>query len=212
MHDDSKFEYLWLPGLSDFREVWDMQKCYNAEVKAGKRRDTLIFLQHNPVYTLGIHGEEGNILDCGEAEVVRIDRGGDITFHGPGQLVTYIIMNLAAKGYGVKELVTRLEQAVIETCRHFGVEAIRRERAPGIWCDTPQGLKKICALGLRVKNGVTMHGLALNVSTDLSWFSGINPCGFEPGSATSLQERKEGKTIAITTVKEVLAEKLGEFL
>lgn len=213
MPQDSTFEIVRFPGLSDYGPMWELQRQWNAEVRDGRRRDTLMFLQHNPVYTLGRHADEKNLkLAPGGAEIFRIDRGGDVTFHGPGQLVVYVIMNLGAKDYGVKELVNRLEETVIEVCRSYGVEGLRREDAPGVWCLSESVLKKVCALGLRVNHGVTMHGLALNVSTDLEWFRNINPCGFPSETATSLEELTGRKDIVFEEVEERLADALVALL
>lgn len=143
------------------------------------RRDTdtpdeLWLLEHPPVYTLGQAGRREHLLAATDIPLVPIDRGGQITYHGPGQVVVYVLVDLRRRGYGVRELVTRMEQAVIEVLAAHAVVAQRLAGAPGVYVDGA----KIAALGLRVKRGCTYHGLALNVDMDLAPFAAINPCGY----------------------------------
>ena len=155
----------------------------------------IILCEHPHVYTLGRSGKEGNMLLSEEqlqkigATLYHIDRGGDITYHGPGQLVCYPILNLEEFSLGLKEYVHLLEEAVIRVCASYGIAAGRLEKATGVWLegDTPRA-RKICAIGVRSSHFVTMHGLALNVNTDLRYFSYINPCGFIDKGVTSLQQ------------------------
>ena len=181
-----------------YREVLDMQHdIFNRRVALRRDGlpagdDYLITVTHQPVYTLGLHADPGNVLRrewlvARGAEVVEIDRGGDVTFHGPGQLVVYPIIDLQSRGMGIKTYVNLLEEAVIRTVGEYGIEAGRIDGATGVWigCGTPAE-RKICAIGLRCSRFITMHGLALNVSTDLTWFSAINPCGFTDKGVTTL--------------------------
>lgn len=181
-----------------YREVLDMQHdIFNRRVALHRDGlpagdDYLITVTHLPVYTLGRHADPRNVLRrewlaARGAEVVEIDRGGDVTFHGPGQLVVYPIIDLQSRGIGIKTYVNLLEEAVIRTVGEYGVDAGRIEGATGVWtgCGTPSE-RKICAIGLRCSRFITMHGLALNVSTDLTWFSAINPCGFTDKGVTTL--------------------------
>lgn len=181
-----------------YREVLDMQHdIFNRRVALRRDGlpagdDYLITVTHQPVYTLGRHADPGNVLRrewlvARGAEVVEIDRGGDVTFHGPGQLVVYPIIDLQSRGMGIKTYVNLLEEAVIRTVGEYGIEAGRIDGATGVWigCGTPTE-RKICAIGLRCSRFITMHGLALNVSTDLTWFSAINPCGFTDKGVTTL--------------------------
>lgn len=181
-----------------YREVLDMQHdIFNRRVALRRDGlpagdDYLITVTHQPVYTLGRHADPGNVLRrewlvARGAEVVEIDRGGDVTFHGPGQLVVYPIIDLQSRGMGIKTYVNLLEEAVIRTVGEYGIEAGRIDGATGVWigCGTPAE-RKICAIGLRCSRFITMHGLALNVSTDLTWFSAINPCGFTDKGITTL--------------------------
>ena len=164
--------------------------------QAGEEYENHIILcEHPHVYTLGRSGKEGNMLLSEEqlqkigATLYHIDRGGDITYHGPGQLVCYPILNLEEFSLGLKEYVHLLEEAVIRVCASYGITAGRLEKATGVWLegDTPRA-RKICAIGVRSSHFVTMHGLALNVNTDLRDFSYIHPCGFIDKGVTSLQQ------------------------
>jgi len=136
--------------------------------------DELWLLEHPPVYTLGQAGKREHLIAATSIPVVPIDRGGQITYHGPGQLVAYVLVDLRRRGYGIRELVTRMEQAVIDLLAQHGVAAARLPGAPGVYVEGA----KIAALGLRVRHGCTYHGLALNIDMDLTPFSAINPCGY----------------------------------
>jgi len=169
----------------------------------------VILCEHPHVYTLGRNGKAGNMLvdetfltSIG-ATFYRVDRGGDITYHGPGQLVVYPILDLGALGMGVRSYIEALEQTVIDTLASLGIAAGRRAGAAGVWLSTP--LRKICAIGVRASRGVTMHGLALNVNTRLEYFSHINPCGFAPDAVTSV-ERETGHAADMSQVKRLFVE------
>ena len=137
--------------------------------------DELWLLEHPPVFTLGRNGKPEHVHDTGDIPVIQVDRGGQVTYHGPGQLVAYVMLDLNRRGMGVQSLVRLLEQAVIDLLADYSVEAGRREKAPGVYVDGC----KIAALGLRVRRGCSFHGLSLNVDMDLTPFSMINPCGYE---------------------------------
>lgn len=183
-----------------YAEAWTRQtECFDALIRAKQAgqeyENHIILCEHPHVYTLGRSGKEGNML-LGEEQLQRIgatlyhiDRGGDITYHGPGQLVCYPILNLEEFALGLKEYVHLLEEAVIRVCASYGIVAGRLAKATGVWLegDTPRA-RKICAIGVRSSHFVTMHGLALNVNTDLRYFSYINPCGFVDKGVTSLQQ------------------------
>jgi lipoyl(octanoyl) transferase len=147
----------------------------------------LLFVQHPHVYTLGKSGHISNML-AADAEVVRVDRGGDITYHGPGQWVVYPIFRLDTLGICIKEYMYRLEEVIIQTLAEYGIKGERLEKYTGVWLDAVASPRKICAMGVRCSEHVTMHGLALNVNTDLSYFSRINPCGFTDKGVTSMQK------------------------
>ena len=192
-----KIEY-W--GIVPYAEAWERQeKLFNELIEAKKNGqpyvNRLIFVQHPHVYTLGKSGKATNMLLNEKklkkigAQLFHIDRGGDITYHGPEQLVCYPIINLEDYQLGLKSYIHLLEEAVIEVCRDYGIEAGRVEGATGVWIaiGTPSE-RKICAIGVRSSHFVTMHGLAFNVNTDLRYFSYINPCGFINKGVTSLEK------------------------
>ncbi len=176
-----------------YGECWELQRslfdalCRKKLEKSfadNEPRGTILIVEHPAVYTLGKSGHAENMLVTEEylkslgAEFYHIDRGGDITFHGPGQLVCYPIIDLDAVGLGVRRYIEALEQTVIDLAKEYGIEAHRSEGASGVWITRGARLEKLCAIGVRASHGVTMHGLAMNVSTDLNWFHLINPCGF----------------------------------
>lgn len=183
----------------------------------------ILMVEHPPVYTLGKSGHAENLLipraalEALGARFFHIDRGGDITFHGPGQLVCYPILDLERLGIGLRDYIDALEEAVIRTVGRYGIEAGRIAGASGVWLGTgitPRGTgrpRKICAIGVRSSRYVTMHGLALNVSTDLDWFSRINPCGFTDRGVASI-ERECGRNVPMDEVKTLLANFLSEIL
>lgn len=206
--------------IQNYEEVWEFQKRLCGSVGEGLEKEHLLLLEHEPVVTLGFHGNNDNLKIAHDELTKRgikffnIERGGDITFHGPGQVVAYPIIKLRERNYGVKEYVNRLEEAAIRTCHRFGVECRRIEGAPGVWtADSKKSPRKICALGIKVRKGVTMHGLALNVNTDLSYFSLINPCGFTSADVTSIaRELNDENVPSIIKVKEVLKDCLLDLL
>lgn len=202
-----------------YSEAWNMQiELFNSIIKARSEgqpyENHLIFCSHPHVYTIGKHGKRENMLIGSEmlarigAEVFRIDRGGDITYHGPGQLVCYPILCLEDFNLGLKDYIHLLEEAVIRTCLHYGIASGRVEGATGVWLDhgTP-GERKICAIGVRSSHFVTMHGLALNVNTDLNYFNYINPCGFVDKGVTSI-EKETGASVPMDDVREILEKEL----
>ena len=170
-------------GLCDYRATRDRMRRFTDQ-RTGESRDELWLLQHSPVYTLGQAGNRDHLLDPGKIPVVGSDRGGQVTYHGPGQLVAYVLMDLRRAGLGVKTLVHGLEQCVIDLLEGAELTAERRPRAPGVYVDE----KKVCALGLRVRNGCSYHGLALNVNMDLRPYRGIDACGYPGLEVTQLSD------------------------
>lgn len=160
-------------GLRAFEEVYTRMRVYT-DTRGPDAPDQLWFLEHAPVFTQGQAGKPEHVLLPGTIPVVQTDRGGQVTYHGPGQLVVYVLIDLQRRGYGIRALVTRLENAIVETLAGYGVEAAGRRDAPGVYV----GAAKIASLGLRVRRGCTYHGIALNVDMDLEPFSRINPCGY----------------------------------
>ncbi|MEG2555028.1 MAG: lipoyl(octanoyl) transferase LipB [Odoribacter sp.] len=210
-------------GRRGYGEVWEMQKALLEKVKEEKLQQIpfchhLLFVEHDPVYTLGKSGDEANMLinsiqlRAKHAEFIKVDRGGDITFHGPGQLVVYPIIDLESFGLGVKEYVDRLEEVVIRTIANYGVEGGRLESATGVWIEqyTHQA-RKICAIGVKCSRYVTMHGFALNVNTDLNYFNYIHPCGFVDKGVTSLA-KETGEAVDMSDVKKVVLRNFAELL
>ncbi len=165
--------------------------------KGEKTSDTLILLQHTPVYTLGKSGDINNLkipLEETGAEFYQTNRGGDITFHGPGQLVVYPIFDTENYGIRVREYVAKLEQCVIDCIAEFGLKGERIDDASGVWLDAGnEKARKICAVGLKVSRGISMHGLAFNINTDLNYFDHIVPCGLDDKSVTSLEKELNKK-------------------
>jgi lipoyl(octanoyl) transferase len=194
-------EARWL-GRIPYREAWALQHELAAARADGRIGDTLLLLEHPSVLTLGRHADEHHILATRDElarrgiEVIRIERGGEVTWHGPGQLVAYPILGLADRGLLVRPLVRALEAAMVETCAAFGVAADRLDGHPGCWCDPDgPGRRKIGALGIRVERGVTYHGIALNIDPDLAAFELIDPCGM-PGVASTSIAREAGRSNA----------------
>ena len=190
-------EATWL-GRVPYRDAWALQKELVTRRIAGEIGDRLLLLEHPTVLTLGKHGDEGHVL-APEAElerrgieVIRVERGGEVTYHGPGQLVAYPILKLAERGILVRPLVRALEAAMIETCAGFGVAAGRRDGEPGCWVASDGPFhRKIGALGLRIERGVSYHGIALNVDPDLADFDLIDPCGMPGLRSTSIARELE---------------------
>lgn len=179
---------------------------------------TILLVEHPPVYTLGKSGRAENLLipkaalEAMGAKFFHIDRGGDITFHGPGQLVCYPILDLERLGIGLREYIEALEEAVIRTVAEYGIAAGRIAGASGVWIDPGKARpRKICAIGVRSSRYVTMHGFALNVTTDLQWFSRINPCGFTDRGVTSIAA-ETGLQPPMQEVKQTVIKILGTVL
>jgi lipoyl(octanoyl) transferase len=185
----------WL-GRIGYREAWALQKALVEQRATGEVDDRLLLLEHDPVLTLGRQASDAHVLATPRQlarrgiEVIRVERGGEVTYHGPGQLVAYPIIGLADRGLLVRPLVGALEAAMIETCAQLGVEAFRRDGHPGCWIEGDGGRphRKIGALGLRIERGVSYHGIALNVDPDLRDFDLIDPCGMPGLISTSIAE------------------------
>nr|WP_210399250.1 lipoyl(octanoyl) transferase LipB [Steroidobacter denitrificans] len=161
----------WL-GRIDYESAWRGMQSFT-DMRGEHTRDEVWFLEHPPVYTLGMNAAREHVLAPGDIPLVQIDRGGQVTYHGPGQLVVYPLLNVRRLRLGVRELVMGLENAVIAALFSWGIEAVGRREAPGIYVDG----RKIASIGLRIRRGCSYHGLAFNISMDLEPFKGINPCG-----------------------------------
>jgi len=193
-------------GIAEYEPLWRAMQSFTTGRSAGTR-DEIWVLEHPPVYTLGVAGKSEHLprVDNG-IPVIKIDRGGQITYHGPGQIVVYLLLDLRRRGIGVRTLVRRMEQAVIDLLGEYAIAARNKVEAPGVYVDEA----KIAALGLRVKNGCCYHGLALNVDMDLSPFHAINPCGY-PGLAVT-QLRDLGVSASAEAVGEQLVKHLMRVL
>ena len=196
--------------LLGYREAWDLQRTLVEERAQGRSGDSLLLLEHPPTYTVGRRGRESDLLlprrelERRGAAVYDVDRGGEVTYHGPGQLVGYPIVDL--RGWsGPLRYVRALEVVLAKTLADFGIRAGRMEGLTGVWA---QG-RKIAAIGVRISRGVTSHGFALNVNTDLTWFQHIIPCGIHDGQITSM-EWLLGHSVSLPEVAEVVAERFGQ--
>lgn len=211
-------------GLKDYKECWDFQEELLKSVSDDKRitkqpsdKNHFLLVEHPHVYTLGKSGDESNLLAAGdflkkiEATFYKINRGGDITYHGPGQLVGYPIIDLEYYKIGVREYIEKMEDAIIATVAEYGLIGGRKEGATGVWLEFDHKVRarKICAIGVRVSRYVTMHGFALNVNTDMRYYNYINPCGFASSAVTSIQQEL-GKGISLDEVKDLVKEKFNK--
>ena len=210
-------------GQKDYKECWDFQEEVLAELVSEKRgigkptsKNQFILVEHPHVYTLGKSGDETNLLANVDflkkinATYYKINRGGDITYHGPGQIVGYPIIDLEYYKIGIREYIEKMEDAIIASIAEFGLKGGRKEGATGVWLDSEHKVRarKICAIGVRVSRYVTMHGFALNVNTDMRYFTYINPCGLTFG-VTSMQQEL-GQKIDMEKVKNILKEKFNQ--
>jgi lipoyl(octanoyl) transferase len=180
-------------GLADYASTYEAMQAFT-KTRTSDTPDEIWVLEHPPVFTLGLAGDAGNLHSpSNQIPLVQVDRGGEITYHGPGQIVVYLLLDLRRLGIFVKELVSRIEQAVIDTLADFGIQAERHPGAPGIYVSQESGVPpewigaKIAALGLKVSKGCSYHGLALNVATDLEAFKRIHPCGYEGLKTVDMQ-------------------------
>jgi lipoyl(octanoyl) transferase len=210
-------------GVKDYKETWDLQEAYMEKVLENKKNNShpdfggyLLFVEHPHVYTLGKSGEENNLLISEpflkqiNATYYRINRGGDITYHGPGQIVGYPIIDLEKFKLGVRDYIGKMEDSIISSLQAFNLHGERLAGAAGVWLDTTTPkVRKVCAIGVRVSRAITMHGFAFNVNTDLNYFSYINACGFQDKGVTSL-EKELGAKPDFDKTKEILKEKIGE--
>lgn len=196
-------------GILGYREAYERQLALVEERKREQGQDTLLLVEHPHVITLGRSREaQANVLMPGDVEVVPIERGGDVTYHGPGQLVGYPIVRLGEHERDLHRFLRNLEEGIIRTLARYGIEAGRSAGKTGVWIEG----RKIASLGIACRRWVTFHGLALNVTTDLSYFHRINPCGFEARVMTSLARELGQGHVDMDEVKAHLAEDLGQVL
>ena len=184
-------------GREDYVPLWHAMQAFTDE-RDESTPDEVWFCEHPPVFTMGLNAAEEHLLAPGDIPVVQIDRGGQVTFHGPGQLMVYPLIDIRRANIGVRTLVTALEQSVVDLAAEFGVEATAKPEAPGVYVND----EKLASVGLRIRRGSSFHGMALNVDADLEPFSRINPCGYEGLDMTDL------KTLGIDLDLEQAAERL----
>ena len=192
-------------GRKDYEPIWKAMHAFTDD-RNDDTRDEIWLVEHNPVFTQGQAGKEEHLLNTGNIPVVKSDRGGQVTYHGPGQLVAYFLINLRRKKLGVRDLVTHIENLVINTLNTYNIAAAARPDAPGVYVDG----KKICSLGLRIRKGCSFHGLALNVDMDLAPFLRINPCGYAGMEMVQVSQLGGPKNIA--SVEEQLVNELIKLL
>lgn len=185
--------------LTEYREVLGHLKKKHEERKKNQISDNFYIVEHKPVFTLGKRGGVENIIKSNDIDIVQTERGGNITYHGPGQLIIYPVINIKQLKIGIKEYVFRLEQIIIQLCIKYNLKAERKSINHGIWIDN----KKLASVGVKVEQGVTLHGIALNVNNDLTPFSWINPCGLKGIKATSLKEQLK-KNLDMGKVRKML--------
>jgi lipoyl(octanoyl) transferase len=178
-------------GLQAMPAVWEQMQRFTLE-RDDATADEIWFVEHPPVYTLGLRADRAHVLAPGDIPVVQIDRGGQVTYHGPGQLVVYVLLDLKRLGLNIRALVEALEGAVIDTVAGYGVRAAGRRDAPGVYVHG----KKLAAIGLRVRRNCSYHGMAVNVRMDLEPYARINPCGFADLEVTQLADLRAGATPA----------------
>lgn len=197
-------------GRAEYGSVLDLQHRLVRKRVAGTIPDTLVLVEHPHVITLGRRGEEANIIERKDVPVLRVERGGDVTYHGPGQLVGYPITSLASRGNDLRKYVRSLEDVLLATCERYGIYARHVEKKPGVWLtDKWRRERKIASIGVAVSHWVTYHGFALNVNTDLAYFQLINPCGYSADTMTSMAEQV-GQRIILDEVKEALKDQFAE--
>ncbi len=173
-------------GRTDYEPIWQAMRTFTDQ-RGPQTPDQFWITEHNPVYTQGLNGRKQHLVDTGDIPVVNVDRGGQVTYHGPGQLVIYCLLDLKRLNLGIRKLVTILENAIINVLASLGIDAVARKDAPGVYIHQA----KIAALGLRIRKGCCYHGLSFNLDMDLTPFSGINPCGFQGLEVTQLVDHIE---------------------
>ena len=188
-------------GLTDYRETWEKMKAFT-QSRDQSTLDELWITEHAPVFTQGQNGKPEHLLNTGGIPVIQIDRGGQVTYHGPGQLILYCLLDINRLGLGVRKLVTCIEVSIIEFLSRYGVMAIARKDAPGVYVNQA----KIAALGLRIRKGCCYHGLSLNIDMDLSPFARINPCGLKDQVVTQMVD------LNVSTKLEQAGQELAEIL
>lgn len=190
-------------GRQPYLPVFDAMKSFTNQ-RSSDAPDELWLVEHDPVFTQGQAGKEEHLLMPGDIPVVQVDRGGQVTYHGPGQIVAYPMLDIKRKGLGVRELVSAIEATIIATLAGYGIEAFPKADAPGVYVHKGAGVAKIASLGIRIRKGCSYHGLSLNVDMDLSPFLRINPCGYQGLQMTRLSDLVSGAAPSMAAVESTL--------
>ena len=198
---DIELQYM---GLKDYQAVWQAMSTFT-DTRTGDTLDQIWLVQHPPVFTQGQAGKADHLLNPGNIPVVQSDRGGQVTYHGPGQLVIYPLIDLRRRGMGVRDMVSLLERSAIDFLAHFAITAFAKPDAPGVYIHQNGRDDKIASLGLRVRRGRCFHGMSINIDMDLSPFGLINPCGYSDLRMTQLSEQLEDRSIDYHAVEMLLA-------
>lgn len=193
-------------GREEYEPLWRRMQSFTNS-RGASTPDEIWFTEHPPVFTLGLNASREHLLDAGDIPVVQVDRGGQVTYHGPGQLMIYPLIDLKRSKIGVRDLVTGLEQSIVDLVAEYGIDAMARKDAPGVYVER----KKIASVGLRIRRGSSFHGMALNINVDLAPFSRINPCGFSDLEVTDLAALgiPASREVIRTTVEKNLLGHLG---
>ena len=198
-------------GVLDYRSVWEAMQCFTNERDASTV-DEIWLLQHAAVFTQGQAGKSEHLLDTGDIPVIQVDRGGQVTYHGPGQLVAYLLIDLKRMQFGVRDLVTAIERLIVKVLAYYQINSGPRKDAPGVYIEPIASGAKIAQLGLRVRRGCSFHGLSINVDMDMQPFQRINPCGHAGLEVTSIKLQKgaaPGMNDLAGQLAEVIASELG---
>ncbi len=192
-------------GLQQYEPIYQEMLDFTAQ-RDSQTQDEIWLLEHHPVYTLGKNAKRHHILTAHDIPIVQVDRGGQVTYHGPGQLIAYLMLDIRRRAYGVRQVITLMETTLIELLATYGIKAVAQPKAPGVYVDG----KKIAALGLRIRKGCSYHGLSLNIKMDKSPFDGINPCGYEGLEITQMADLCD--EINMSEIKQTLMQCLSKKL
>ena len=188
-------------GMTDYDSVWSKMKNYT-QSRTTQSNDEVWFTEHHDIYTLGANGNHKHILNSGKIKILKVDRGGQVTYHGPGQIMMYILFDLKKLNLNIRQLISALEQTIVNLMADYSIEAVRNPEAPGVYVNS----KKIASVGLRISRGCSYHGLAFNHSVNLKPFQGINTCGFEKLDVTNLE------CLGVNEDKKIIQEKMVHYL
>tara|TARA_Y100001968_G_scaffold140294_1_gene128340 strand:+ start:1133 stop:1894 length:762 start_codon:yes stop_codon:yes gene_type:complete len=208
-YESDSLNFIWL-GRIHYNDAWDIQKKIHQLILQDKIKDTILFLEHFHVYTFGKNADQNHLLPSynKQAEIIQSDRGGDITYHGPGQLVVYPVINLNKYKKSISWYINIIEQIIIDTLKEYNINANRKDGLTGVWVEE----EKIAAIGVRLSKWITMHGFALNIKPDLSFYNGMIPCGIFEYGITSIFELSGIKIDSIDIVKNIIKQFSNNFI